>query len=260
MRVIGVLDLKAGRAVHAVAGRRDEYRAVRSALGAEGDAVEIATAYRARLGLDALYLADLDAIVLGEPQRALVRSVVAAFRRAPPEGNAASIASVWLDAGISTVAAARAGIEDGASRAVIGLETLGALMQLASLVEELGASRVTFGLDLRDGKPIARDAADRRARPTELVARARAMGVRSFLVLDLARVGTGRGVDLALLRDARAAAPDAELLAGGGVRGREELERLALAGADGALVATALLDGTLSADDIEAVRRRTHDA
>jgi phosphoribosylformimino-5-aminoimidazole carboxamide ribotide isomerase len=257
MRVIGVLDLKAGRAVHAVAGRRDEYRAVRSALGPEGDAVEIATAYRARLGLDALYVADLDAIAVGAPQGGLVRDVIAAFRQAAPGGEAAN---VWLDAGISTVVAARDAIEDGASRAVIGLETLGALTELTSLVEELGASRLTFGLDLRDGEPVARNASDCQARPTELVTRARAMGVRSFLVLDLARVGTGRGVDLALLRDVRAAAPDAELLAGGGVRGREELERLALAGVHGALVATALLDGTLSAADVEAARRRTHGA
>jgi len=43
----------------------------------------------------------------------------------------------------------------------------------------------------------------------------------------------------------RQAAPDVTLLAGGGVRGPDDLSRLADAGADGALVATALLDGSL---------------
>jgi phosphoribosylformimino-5-aminoimidazole carboxamide ribotide isomerase len=45
------------------------------------------------------------------------------------------------------------------------------------------------------------------------------------------------------------------LVAGGGVRGADDLARLADAGCDGALVATALHDGRLSAADVTAARR-----
>jgi phosphoribosylformimino-5-aminoimidazole carboxamide ribotide isomerase len=72
------------------------------------------------------------------------------------------------------------------------------------------------------------------------------------IVLDLARVGTGAGVDLALMRRVRAAAPHAALFAGGGVRGPDDLSRLADAGCDGALVATALHDGRLGAREVAA--------
>jgi phosphoribosylformimino-5-aminoimidazole carboxamide ribotide isomerase len=74
-------------------------------------------------------------------------------------------------------------------------------------------------------------------------------------VIDLARVGTATGIDLELIARVRKAVPKMTLLAGGGVRGREDLARLADAGCDGALVATALHDGRLGADDVSAARR-----
>src|SRR5918994_25530 len=63
VRVVPVIDLKDGTAVHAVRGERERYRPVRSALtGDDGDASALARAFRSELGLDELYVADLDAI------------------------------------------------------------------------------------------------------------------------------------------------------------------------------------------------------
>jgi len=75
-------------------------------------------------------------------------------------------------------------------------------------------------------------------------------------VIDLARVGTGRGLDLDLLASVRDATRGSRLLAGGGVRGVEDLARLADVGCDGALVATALHDGRITAADVAAADRR----
>jgi uncharacterized protein related to proFAR isomerase len=68
MRLIGVLDLLAGRAVHARAGRRTRYAPVQAVAGSSieaGDALALARAYMERLGLTELYAADLDAILGG---------------------------------------------------------------------------------------------------------------------------------------------------------------------------------------------------
>ena len=62
--VIGVIDLKGGVAVHAVRGERERYRPVRSALAARAEPIAVAAGLRA-LGLDELYVADLDAIAGG---------------------------------------------------------------------------------------------------------------------------------------------------------------------------------------------------
>src|SRR4051794_13270547 len=64
MRVVGVIDLKGGAAVHAVRGERERYRPVRSAIGGDdGDALALARGFRDALGLQEIYVADLDAIV-----------------------------------------------------------------------------------------------------------------------------------------------------------------------------------------------------
>ena len=72
-----------------------------------------------------------------------------------------------------------------------------------------------------------------------LAVRAIEAGAGAVLVLDLGRVGTGGGVDLRLLAMLRRAVGSTELLAGGGVRTRRDLDRMRDVGCDGALVASA---------------------
>src|SRR5205085_7017870 len=72
-------------------------------------------------------------------------------------------------------------------------------------------------------------------------------GAKALIVLDLARVGTGTGTGTeVLLRAIRDEFPDVDLIAGGGARSWEDVERLGEAGATGVLVASALHDGTLT--------------
>ena len=121
----------------------------------------------------------------------------------------------------------------------------------------MGSDRVALSLDLRDGEPVvaAGAAAGIQHEPAHgLAARAGAAGVGSVIVIDLARVGEGTGLDLELIARVREAVPGLTLLAGGGVRGPEDLVRLAGAGCDGALVATALHEGRIGPADIAAAR------
>ncbi len=65
-------------------------------------------------------------------------------------------------------------------------------------------------------------------------------------------------MDPVLVRALRRAHPQVELLAGGGIGTARELERLAAAGLDGALMATALHDGRINRDDVAGARRANH--
>ena len=247
MRVIGVIDLAGGRAVHARAGERAAYRPVESPLlSGPGDAVALATVYRERLALQELYVADLDALGGRSPQSALIRSIVDVG------------VPVLADVGAASPADARRAIEYGAARVIVALETLPSLDALEAVVEAVGGERVIFSLDLRSGVPVVSHAAAaviRAGSPLELVGVAAKCGVAGTIILDLARVGTGTGVDGELIRAIRVAHPTLELLAGGGVRDRADLDRLARCGCDGALVATALLEGRITRADVEAVER-----
>jgi phosphoribosylformimino-5-aminoimidazole carboxamide ribotide isomerase len=64
-------------------------------------------------------------------------------------------------------------------------------------------------------------------------------------------VGVGGGTrTLDLCRQIQEEFPRVELTAGGGVRGLDDLKVLAAAGCDAALVASALHDGRLTAEDV----------
>jgi phosphoribosylformimino-5-aminoimidazole carboxamide ribotide isomerase len=245
MRVIGVLDLSAGRAVHARAGRRDEYTPVAAAAGVaiDGDAVALARVYRDRLAIEELYAADLDAIVSSRPQAQLVRAVAAVG------------CPLWLDAGVRSGAEARQAQALGAAKVVVGLETLVSYGALAEACASVQTGAIAFSLDLRNGDPILQPGMPKEP-PEVIAARAEAAGIRTIVALDLASVGMAAGFDLALIDRLRRAAPGVELLAGGGVGGADDLARLGDAGCDGALVATALLDGRLGAAEIRAARAR----
>ena len=69
MRIIPVIDLRAGEAVQGTGGDRARYAPVKSALTSSlGDALALAQAYVAVLGTSELYVADLDAIEGGAAQ------------------------------------------------------------------------------------------------------------------------------------------------------------------------------------------------
>ena len=119
-----------------------------------------------------------------------------------------------------------------ARRAIVGLETLPWFQVLESISKEAGGYRVAFSFDLRNGQPITRAPELAQQQPQELVARAVDAGADTVLVLDLARVGTGHGLDLQLIARLKATSPSVRLFAGGGVRGPEDLAHLKSAGCD----------------------------
>src|SRR5206468_7321261 len=123
----------------------------------------------------------------------------------------------------------RHALELAAAVVVVGLETMPSYDALAEICASAGADRVAFSLDLRDGEPvIASRASGVPSEPAHVVAaRAAGAGAGALIVIDLARVGTETGLDLALIARVREAVPGLTLFAGGGVRGAEDLVRLA---------------------------------
>lgn len=230
MRICGVIDVQRGRAVHARGGQRERYEPVRRAgrVIVAGDPLALARAYAAA-GVRELYVADLDAIGGGPPQRAIVDRLIGTGL------------PVMLDAGVSSIAAAEA--SGGVASVVVGLETLGSWDALACIADGIGPARTMFSLDLRDGILLGGLAAG--GAVPAVAARAVTAGAGGVLVIDLAQVGMSTGPDVERLLAIRAAIPGVTLLAGGGVRDGGDLECLAECGCDGALVATALHEGRL---------------
>src|SRR5262249_8284707 len=140
MRVIGVIDLLAGRVVRGVAGRRSEYRPCIGSLCPSSEPLDVARAFRSGFGIEELYVADLDAIAGGPPATGIPPSLLAEGFR------------LWVDAGVSSSDRARRLRRAGAG-VVVGLETLPGPAILAEILAEEGQD-VILSLDLRDGSPL----------------------------------------------------------------------------------------------------------
>jgi phosphoribosylformimino-5-aminoimidazole carboxamide ribotide isomerase len=238
MRVLPVLDVQGGRVVRGVGGRRQEYRPVVSRLTTSCHPVDVAEAFRDHFGLSEIYLADLDAIAGAAPALSLYSVLRSRDFR------------LWVDAGLRTAAEAGPLADAGVGGIVAGLETVVGPEVLAGLCRDHG-ERVVFSLDLRDGVPLGHVAAWGAGGAWSIAARAAADGVRRLIVLDLARVGGGGGTGTEeLCRRLAGAYPEVEVIAGGGVRDRADLERLGRCGVAGVLVASALHDGRLRPEDL----------
>jgi phosphoribosylformimino-5-aminoimidazole carboxamide ribotide isomerase len=242
MRVVGVIDLKGGAAVHAVRGERERYRPVRSAIGGDdGDALALARGFRDALGLEEIYVADLDAIVGHGGNQ-------------PEVAALAGEARLMVDAGVSEPAAARALLDFGARRVIVGTETLEGAAALERLLADLPDGAVILSVDMREGRVLSPDPQLAGLSAPAALAHLRRPGLREAIVLDLARVGSGAGPDIALIAELHEAFPDLELLAGGGVRTIDDLRALEGAGAAGALVATALHRGVIGPRELAELR------
>jgi phosphoribosylformimino-5-aminoimidazole carboxamide ribotide isomerase len=225
--IIPVIDLSAGLAVHARLGRRADYRPLRSTLCPDGDPLPLARRLHLDHGAPLVYIADLDAIQGSGDNHATIAAIRAAMPRL----------ELWLDAGLRGPAGLERLAADPAIRPVIATETWStparpAISDAAVLSIDCDANGV------RDPSGLTRDLA---------------RWTSDLLVLDLGRVGSDRGPDLALFARWAAGAPHCRHHLGGGVRTREDLDRLATAGADGVLVASALHDGRIPPAELAAV-------
>jgi phosphoribosylformimino-5-aminoimidazole carboxamide ribotide isomerase len=241
MRILPVLDLMKGLVVRAKGGRRKDYRPLISGIIRSSHPLDVAQAIRFHFGLKELYLADLDAIA-GRPPALHTYSSLRqrGFR-------------LWLEPGIKQAADAEKLAETGVETIIAGLETVAGPEVLEAVCRTYSPARIVFSLDLKNGQPFG-DAKTWGATPMEVVRRAVDSGIQRLLILDLARVGVGRGIGTEdLCRQVAAQYPQVQLSAGGGIRGPDDLASLKQTSVKFALVASALHDGRLKRADLEAM-------
>lgn len=198
-----------------------------------GDPVAAATAF-AGAGADWLHVVDMDLAFAGEARNA---GVVRAIAEALPEVR------VQASGGIVTPHAVDAMLEAGASRVVLGSGVLDDPERTRALVER-AAGRAVVGVEVAEGRIRARGRSpiDLDLMPT-LGWLALTPGVRSLLVTSVSRVGKLEGPDVDLVR--RVMRRGFSVLAAGGIRSLEDLGSIRAAGAAGAVLGRAALEGAV---------------
>ena len=220
--------------VHAREGRRPEYRPVRSTLCRGADPVVVADAFLRLFPFPVIYVADLDAISGTGNHRALLQQMHERF----PD------VELWVDCGVSDAASLERWLEAPIGRLVLGSESLEDAQFIDTARERCEGCEPVLSLDF---------SGDAFNGPGTLLQDAARFWPSRVLAMNVRRVGSGAGPDLKLViaLAARKSEAACNVYAAGGVRSASDLLQLQAAGAAGALVATALHEGSLATADIE---------
>jgi phosphoribosylformimino-5-aminoimidazole carboxamide ribotide isomerase len=240
VRIIPVMDILNEKVVNAVKGKRSEYQQLRSKLVNSSNPIIVASAFKF-LGFEELYVADLDAIVKKSENISIIEQIVVRTGL-----------KLLVDAGVEDSRKVGKLLESGVSNVIVGTETLSDLAFLEQILDVYGNEKIIVSLDLMNRKVLSKSESlkskDALAAASEIVD----MGVKKIILLDLARVGSGQGVDLELIKE-MGSTLRSKILVGGGVRDLTDLLFLKDLGVNGALIATALHTGKISMEEIRRI-------
>ena len=238
MRIIPVIDILGSVAVHAIRGMRENYQPLKSILCTSADPVDVAASLKA-FGFSELYVADLDAIRGGPVNSLLLKRIVKETEL-----------KLMVDAGTSNLERGREVLDCGASKVIIGTETLTNTSFVTEAIEALGFEKVVVSLDLMNGKVLSGFNLGKLSEPMKFLHELKTLGVSQIIVLDLSKVGSREGTNLAVLQKVLSHIK-IDVLVGGGVRDITDLIELKNLGVSAVLVATALHSGKISPEKLK---------
>ncbi len=237
LKVIPVIDILNGIAVHAVKGKRKDYQPLQSTLTSSVDPVDVAKTF-SHIGFSALYVADLDAIMGGKANFEVLRRIV----------HETGL-ELMVDSGITDNETIEKLLKINVSKIIIGTETLNTKNFVKDAVRLYRADRIIVSLDLVGEEVKVKSDFDGPKNFEILLSEFMSFGVFQFIVLDLSRVGSGEGVNLSLLKKIKN--KEANLFTGGGIRSLEDLNELKQLSVSGVLIATALHSGKIRVEDLK---------
>ncbi len=229
MEVIPAIDLRGGRCVRLHQGDFDRETVF------SDDPLAMAQRWQQEGG-PRLHLVDLDGAATGEPAHlAIIAAIVDALDIPVQVGGgirSADTARAWLDAGVDRVVIGTAAVRDPA--------------MVAEVCRNHGAGRVVVSVDARDGMVALQgwqEASE--VSVLELAGQMAELGVERLLYTDIARDGMLTGPDL----DTNASLVEQTgmaILASGGVSSVEDIRNLVPTGVEGVIVGRALYTGAVS--------------
>lgn len=228
MEVIPAIDIRGGRCVRLYQGDYD-----RETVFSDSP-VDVALRW-ADMGARRLHVVDLDAARSGSQDNLRVVGEIAASVDTP----------VQTGGGIRGPEAARAAVEAGVGRVIIGTAAVEDPEMLASVCADLGPERVVVSIDGRDGYAATRGWTETSRRPVaDVIADVRATGVRRIVYTDISRDGTQTEPNFAAIQSLVGSAGMGVLVAGG-VASVEHLDALSGIGVEGAIIGTAAYTGRI---------------
>lgn len=244
MNVIPAIDLLGGKCVRLLQGdfeRTTEY---------SGDPAEIARQFSS-MTVTTLHLVDLDGARSGKQSN---RDIVAAI-------VAESLLELQLGGGIRDPKTMATWFDVGVQRCVVGSLAITEPDTVKAWLSKYGGDKFVVAMDIKyddHGEPIITThgwTRDSKTTLFECINDFMGAGLRHVLCTDVSRDGAMTGPNFELYERIMTSFPQLLLQASGGVRHIADLERLRRLGVPAAITGRALLDGKISAEEIEAFQR-----
>ena len=225
--VIPAVDIQGARAVRLFEGDPDKETVyfenpVDAALHWEGQGAKL------------LHLVDLDAATGRGENRAVLAQIAKAVKTPFEVGG-----------GVRSLEAARALLELGTARVVVGTAAVKAPEVLAEMLKEFGSKKVVVSLDAKGLDVVISGWAEGTALDVRELAQSMwTAGVRILIYTDVRRDGTLQGLDLGVVAEVRKAW-QGFLIAGGGIASDADIEGLGSLGVEGAITGKAIYEGRI---------------
>ncbi|MGI9200823.1 MAG: 1-(5-phosphoribosyl)-5-[(5-phosphoribosylamino)methylideneamino]imidazole-4-carboxamide isomerase [Woeseiaceae bacterium] len=241
MKIIPAIDLKDGKCVRLWQGdfhKTTEY---------SSDPTEVANQF-ADLAATDLHLVDLDGARIGQQ---LNKDIVLAIAKE-------SRVEIQLGGGIRDAETVAGWLAAGVRRCVIGSLAITEPDTVKAWLTRFGGDQIVLALDIKldeQQEPIVTTHGWTRNSSSSLfecIDDFMSAGLQHVLCTDVSRDGAMAGPNFELYEAILGAYPDLALQASGGVRHIGDLEQLRRIGVPAAISGRALLDGKISAEEIEA--------
>ena len=223
MKIIPVIDLKAGRAVLARQGKRKNYQPISTPLCASSQLSDVIDAYLSLYAFAQIYIADLDALMGTGNNQKLIYSVIADYPQLNFIIDCGSLQTDYTAINVTPI---------------IGTESVDkqALIAIKRQTNDFILSLDFCALNKPMGDPV--------------LYKSPVLWPQQLIIMTLGLVGKNNGPDLMKLQHYFCTYPEHNFIAAGGIRHKQDLIQLKETGIQHTLVASALHNGALTATDI----------
>ncbi len=230
MEIIPVIDVMGGKVVHAQGGERADYQPLVSILTESDTPATVIMDLLAYYPFQTIYIADLDAIRFGKKEVDLYLEL----SQAHPQIN------FYIDAGITDQQSWLFLATNSNVYPVIGSETL---RDITWLDDVRVREKSILSLDFKQGEFLG----------DEALLKSPKLWPRQIIAMNLDCIGSQLGPDLNLLADLKSKTLNCDIIAAGGVRTEQDLITLQQQGIKQILIASALHDGRITKQVLQAV-------
>jgi phosphoribosylformimino-5-aminoimidazole carboxamide ribotide isomerase len=230
MLIYPAIDIQNGKCVRLKQGQFDRQKVYAD------DPVDVARGF-AEAGFSSLHVVDLDGARTG---RLVNTETIQRIVSVPS-------LSIQVGGGIRTMEAVTTLFDIGVTRVILGSVALREREAVQSWMSQIGPNRLAFAVDARNGFLAADGWTDATTVSADtFIDEYQERGAARFICTDISRDGMMQGPSDAWYAQLLRTFPSIELVASGGVSSLDDLTRLRSLGVYGAIVGTALLDGSLA--------------